>query len=139
MNDKFSLSRFIEAQENVYDDVLGELKKGTKTGHWMWFIFPQISGLGYSELSRLYSISCINEAKAYVEHPTLGSRLLECVNLVMEVEEKSAEQIFGYPDNLKFRSCMTLFSHVCGASSIYKCALDRVFDGKPDPKTLKAM
>jgi len=139
VHDPFNLSRFIDAQEDVYTDVLDELKRGKKTGHWMWFIFPQMEGLGHSPMSERFSISCINEAKVYIEHPVLGPRLLECVALVMKVEGRSAEQIFGYPDDLKFRSCMTLFSIVDEADSIYQCALDRFFDGKPDPKTLKAM
>ena len=139
MNDRFNLTRFIEAQDGVYSDVLHELKRGRKTGHWIWYIFPQVSGLGHSEESERYSISCINEARAYVDHPILGARLLECIELVMNVEGKSERQILGYPDDLKFRSCITLFSIVDEANSIYRCALDKYFDGEPDPKTLKAI
>ena len=105
----------------------------------MWYVFPQISGLGHSETAEHYSISCVNEAKEYVQHPILGSRLLECIDKVLKIEGKSAEQIFGYPDNLKFLSCLTLFSQVDRDNDIFQQALDKYFDGRPDPRTLNAM
>ena len=139
MNDRFNLSRFIEAQEGDYSDVLDELKRGKKAGHWIWYVFPQMASLGHSEMSEKYSISCINEARAYIGHAILGPRLVECTELVLAVEGKTAEQIFGSLDAMKFRSSMTLFSHVSEADSIYQHALSKYFDGEPDPKTLKAM
>jgi uncharacterized protein (DUF1810 family) len=139
VHDSYNLARFIDAQEGVYDEVLGELHRGKKATHWMWFIFPQIAGLGHSEISDRFSISSINEARAYLEHPILGSRLSECVDLVMQIDGKSAAQIFGYPDDLKFRSCLTLFSIAGESSSIYQYALDKYFDGEPDSRTLDAL
>src|SRR5437773_10351896 len=109
MTDTFNLQRFIEAQHGSYESVLRELRAGHKRGHWIWYIFPQIEGLGGSAMSHKYAISSQDEAKAYWEHPILGSRLRECTELVLKVEGRTAEQIFPYPDNLKFRSCMTLF------------------------------
>ena len=139
MNDRFNLSRFIEAQEGDYSDVLDELKRGKKAGHWIWYVFPQMASLGHSAMSERYSISCINEARAYIGHPILGPRLVECTELILAVEGKTAEQIFGSLDAMKFRSSMTLFSHVGEADSVYQRALSKYFDGEPDPKTLKAM
>ena len=139
MNDRFNLSRFIEAQEGDYSDVLNELKRGKKAGHWIWYVFPQMASLGHSEMSEKYSISCINEARAYIGHPILGPRLVECTELVLAVEGKTAEQVFGSLDAMKFRSSMTLFLRVGEADSIYQHALSKYFDGEPDPETHKAM
>ena len=139
MNDRFNLSRFIEAQEGDYSDVLDELKRGKKAGHWIWYVFPQMASLGHSEMSEKYSISCINEARAYIGHAILGPRLVECTELVLAVEGKAAEQILGSIDAMKFHSSMTLFSRVGESASIYQHALSKYFDGEPDPKTLKAM
>jgi uncharacterized protein (DUF1810 family) len=119
MIDDHKLHRFLDAQERVYDTVLDELRAGRKSGHWIWFIFPQITGLGHSEMAQKYAITSLDEAKAYLQHPVLGPRLRACTQLVLNVNGRSAEEIFGYPDNLKFRSCMTLFMAV--ATDNAKC------------------
>ena len=139
MEDQFNLQRFVDAQQGVYDSVLAELRLGRKTGHWIWYIFPQVSGLGMSATSTIFAISSIEEAQAYLEHPVLGSRLVECVELVLAVEGRSAEQIFGYPDCLKLRSCVTLFAQAEGASPVFRRVLDRYYSGDPDPITLRAL
>jgi uncharacterized protein (DUF1810 family) len=139
VNDPFNLSRFIEAQEGVYYSVLDELERGNKTGHWIWYIFPQIAGLGHSRMSRRYSISSIDEARAFAKHPILGPRLIECIELVTAVEGKSAEQIFGYIDALKFRSCVTLFDVASDDSRTFQQALDQYYDGVPDPMTIRVL
>ncbi len=133
----YDLRRFFETQDQAYESVLNELRVGQKRGHWMWYIFPQIKGLGVSAMAQMYAISSQEEAEAYSEHPNLGSRLRECTQLVMNVEGRSAEQqIFYYPDNLKFRSCMTLFEHSATDNGIFRDTLLKYFDGKPDQLTL---
>lgn len=139
MNDRFKLSRFVEAQEGVYPGVLDELRRGYKAGHWIWYIFPQIAGLGLSHMSRRFSISSMDEARAYAEHPLLGQRLIECIELVIAVEGKSAEQILGQLDALKFRSCLTLFAAAVSDNEIYQRALDKYFAGVADPLTVQAL
>jgi len=139
MNDRFKLSRFVEAQEGVYPGVLDELRRGYKAGHWIWYIFPQISGLGLSHMSRRFSISSMDEARAYAEHPLLGQRLIECIELVIAVEGKSAEQILGQLDALKFRSCLTLFAAAVSDNEIYQRALGKYFAGVADPLTVQAL
>jgi uncharacterized protein (DUF1810 family) len=136
MTDVFYLQRFIDAQDRVYQTVLEELRVGDKRGHWMWYIFPQIQGLGGSAMSQEYAISSQDEAKAYSEHPILGARLRECTQLLMAVEDRTAEQIFSYPDSLKFRSSLTLFEHSATEPIIFRAALLKYFDGKPDQTTL---
>jgi len=136
MTDPFNLGRFVEAQQRDYPSVLEELAAGQKRSHWIWYVFPQIEGLGGSPMSRKYAISSREEAKAYAEHPILGSRLRECTQLVMNVEGRTADQIFPYPDNLKFRSCMTLFEHSAADSAIFRNALLKYFGGKRDQSTL---
>jgi uncharacterized protein (DUF1810 family) len=136
MPDDFNLQRFVDAQAQIYDAVRGELRAGCKTSHWMWFIFPQIQGLGRSPTARKYAISGRKEAHAYLQHPILGPRLIECTKLVNEVEGKSADDIFGYPDGLKFRSSMTLFAEVSPDNPVFVDALDKYFGGEPDPLTL---
>lgn len=136
MTDPFNLRRFVEAQESDYPTVLQELAAGQKRGHWIWYIFPQIEGLGGSPMSRKYAISSRGEAKAYAEHSILGPRLRECAQLVVNVKGRSAEQIFPYPDNLKFRSCMTLFEQSAVDSAIFRRALLKYFGGKGDQSTL---
>jgi uncharacterized protein (DUF1810 family) len=136
MSDIYDLRRFIEAQDRVYKSVLNELRDGQKQGHWMWYIFPQIKGLGISPMAQKYAISSQEEAKAYSEHPILGSRLRECTQLVINVGVCSAKQIFHYPDDLKFRSCMTLFEHSARDNDIFRNALLKYFGGKPDQLTL---
>jgi uncharacterized protein (DUF1810 family) len=128
MEDTFDLKRFITAQNAVYADVLGELKSGHKQTHWMWFIFPQVAGLGHSPTAKHYAIQSRAEAEAYYAHPVLGLRLNECTRTVLDFD-KSASQIFGYPDDLKFRSCMTLFEAISG-HPLFAAALNRFFDGE---------
>jgi uncharacterized protein (DUF1810 family) len=136
MSDIYDLQRFIRAQDNVYESVLNELRIGQKSGHWMWYIFPQFKGLGVSATAHRYAISSQEEGKAYSDHPILGLRLRECTQLVLNVEGRSAEQIFHYPDVLKFRSCMTLFEQSTTDRSIFRDALFKYFGGEPDQLTL---
>ncbi|MEQ1847980.1 MAG: DUF1810 domain-containing protein, partial [Nitrospira sp.] len=135
MTDAYHLQRFLDAQERVYDTVLNELRAGRKASHWIWFIFPQIAGLGRSAMAQQFAIGSLDEAKAYLQHPVLGQRLRECTQLVLDVNGRSAEEIFSYPDNLKFRSCMTLFLTAATDNTIFKDALLKYFDGKPDQST----
>jgi uncharacterized protein (DUF1810 family) len=130
------INRFIRAQENIYPQIVNELQNGKKTSHWMWFIFPQIEGLGFSSTSKYYSIKTIAEAKEYVMHPVLGKRLLECSTILLNIEGKSAESIFGYPDNLKLQSSMTLFSFTSPESTVFLNVLNKYFNNKKDQKTL---
>lgn len=139
MNDPHNLKRFVEAQNPVYDRVCAELRSGQKTGHWMWFIFPQLRGLGRSHLAEKYGISSREEASAYLQHPILGQRLRECTRLVNSVEGRSVEKIFGYPDDLKFRSSMSLLANVAPEDQIFKDALEKYFDGELDPLTLQLL
>ena len=136
MTDPHNLQRFVEAQNPVYEQVRMELRKGQKDRHWMWFIFPQLRGLGHSEMANKFGISSRQEAEAYLEHPILGSRLRECTQLVNNVHNRSINQIFGYPDNLKFRSSMTLFASVTSDNQVFKDALKKYFGGELDPFTL---
>lgn len=136
MNDPYNLKRFVEAQEGVVETVSRELEAGNKGSHWMWFVFPQIHGLGRSLTAQRYAMSGLDEAKAYLEHPVLGGRLREWTEIVLKVEGRTAEQIFGYPDYLKFRSSMTLFSRVAEPGSVFTRALDKYYGGIPDRKTL---
>lgn len=136
MSDEYNLHRFLDAQEGVYDTVLNELRAGRKSSHWIWFVFPQITGLGHSAMAQQFAITSLDEAKTYLQHPTLGQRLRECTQLVLNVEGRSAEEIFPYPDHLKFRSCMTLFMTAATDNTLFKAALLKYFDGKPDQMTL---
>ena len=135
----FNLQRFLDAQSGVYNNVLAELRTGRKLSHWMWFIFPQISGLGSSPTAVRYAISSRAEAIAYREHPLLGQRLRECTCLVNEIEGRSIHQIFGYPDDLKFHSSMTLFANVTSENKLFKDALQKYFDGSEDALTLQRL
>src|SRR5262245_56572352 len=112
MSDPYNLQRFVEAQDAVYNQVCSELRNGRKTSHWMWFVFPQIEGLGHSPMARKFAISALQEARAYLDHPILGLRLRECTRLLNSINGVAIEEILGYPDDLKFRSSMTLFAHV---------------------------
>ena len=136
MTDVYNLHRFLSAQAPIYDTVLAELRAGRKSSHWIWFIFPQIAGLGRSATAQQFAIASLDEAKAYLQHPILGPRLRECTQLVLDVEGRSAEEIFGYPDHLKFRSCMTLFLTAAPDNALFNAALLKYFDGKPDQLTL---
>jgi uncharacterized protein (DUF1810 family) len=139
MNDPFDLERFVTAQDPVFARVRAELQRGSKTGHWMWFVFPQLKGLGHSSMAEKFSISSRAEAEAYLQHPILGPRLTECTELVNLVNGRSIEQILGYPDNLKFRSSMTLFNQVAPANKVFTDALQKYFDGQPDQLTLNRL
>ena len=132
------LQRFIEAQQGVYDRALAELRAGAKRSHWMWFVFPQLKGLGRSATAQHYGIASRAEAEAFWRHPLLGARLRECTERVLAVEGRSALQIFGPPDDLKFRSCMTLFAQVTG-EPVFRKALDRFFAGNTDEQTLRLL
>jgi uncharacterized protein (DUF1810 family) len=135
-DDPFDLQRFVDAQDPVYDRVCAELRNGRKQSHWMWFVFPQIAGLGHSAMAQRYAISSLEEAKAYLAHPTLGPRLRECARLVTLVEGKSAREILGPPDDMKFRSCLTLFAHAAPEDRVFADALGKYFNGEEDPSTL---
>jgi uncharacterized protein (DUF1810 family) len=135
MADPFDLERFVDAQAPVYDEVRRELKVGRKQSHWMWFIFPQIAGLGQSPMSIRFAIASLNEAKAYLAHPVLGLRLRECARLTLDVEGGSARDIFGPIDEMKFRSSMTLFAHAAPDEELFQRCIDKYFAGSPDPAT----
>jgi len=137
--DPHNLQRFVDAQKPVFEKVCAELRGGQKRSHWMWFIFPQMKGLGQSELANFYGISSRQEAEAYLAHPVLGPRLRECTRLVSMVEDRSIDQILGYPDNLKFRSSMTLFASTGSDNQVFRNSLQRYFDGKPDPLTIELL
>jgi uncharacterized protein (DUF1810 family) len=137
MNDPHDLQRFLDAQDPVYEQVLAELRNGLKEGHWMWFIFPQLRGLGHSPMATAFGIASRQEAEAYLAHPVLGRRLKECTNLVNLVEGRSINQILGYPDNMKFRSSMTLFAEIALDNKVFKDALQKHFAGQPDGLTLE--
>jgi uncharacterized protein (DUF1810 family) len=136
MNDTHDLARFVQAQEPVYEQVLAELRDGHKRSHWMWFIFPQLAGLGHSAMARHFAIASLQEAQAYLAHPVLGARLRECARLVLAVQERSVHGIFGSPDDLKFRSSMTLFSRAGPAEPVFEQCLLKYFGGQGDPQTL---
>lgn len=135
-DDPFDLARFLEAQELMYGTALSELKNGQKRSHWMWFVFPQIDGLGSSSTAKRYAIKSIAEAKAYLNHPLLGARLTECTKTLLNLKGLSASDIFGYPDDLKFCSSMTLFEQVTSEDSLFSRALDQYCGGERDEKTL---
>ena len=136
MKDASHLHRFLEAQDHVYEAVLDELRAGEKRGHWMWYIFPQLKGLGHSGTAQKFAITSLEEATAYLQHPVLGPRLRECTQLVINVDGHSVEEIFRYPDNLKFRSCLTLFMTATTDNKVFTEALLKYFEGKPDKLTL---
>jgi uncharacterized protein (DUF1810 family) len=136
MNDPFKLSRFIEAQAPVYRSVLDELQAGRKTTHWMWFVFPQVSGLGRSEMAERFGISGPAEALAYLDHPVLGPRLEECVRTLLMHDDKSALQMLGSPDHMKLHSCLTLFIAIAPEALVFQQALDRFYSGQADGRTL---
>ena len=139
MNDPYDLSRFVKAQEGDYERAIAEIRSGRKYSHWMWYVFPQFEGLGFSSLSRRYAIKSLAEAKAYLNHPVLGPRLLECVEEALGIEGRSAHDIFGSPDDMKLRSCTTLFAHVSPAGSVFDRLLDKYFKGKVDDMTLQLL
>jgi uncharacterized protein (DUF1810 family) len=138
-NDPYDLNRFVQAQQHDYAQALAEIRSGRKRSHWIWYIFPQFEGLGQSSMSRRYSIKSVAEAEAYLRHPLLGPRLIECCEGVLGVEGRSAREIFGYPDDVKLKSCATLFARVSPAGSVFDRLLDKYFQGARDDKTLRLM
>jgi uncharacterized protein (DUF1810 family) len=139
MNSSDELQRFVDAQDPVYAQVCDELRAGHKSSHWMWFVFPQFRGLGESAMAKRYAIASSDEALAYLAHPILGARLLYCTELMLRIEGKSALQILGSPDDMKFRSCMTLFSLVQPGQALFKAALNKYFAGRADQKTVEML
>lgn len=135
MDDPYDLKRFEDAQDAVFDRVIAELSRGAKTSHWMWFIFPQIAGLGHSPMAQRYAIGGRAEAVAYAAHPVLGKRLRQCTALVNAIEGRTVHQIFGSPDDLKFHSSMTLFAACANEAEVFHDALERFFGGARDPMT----
>jgi uncharacterized protein (DUF1810 family) len=133
------LQRFVDAQNPIYENVLAELRAGQKRSHWMWFVFPQLKGLGHSHMATHYGIASRQEAEEYLQQPVLGPRLRECTQLVNLVKGRSIHQIFGSPDDMKFRSSMSLFASVGGDNQVFKDALQKYFDGKADPLTLERL
>jgi len=137
--DAFELQRFVDAQARNYDDALAELRRGRQASHWMWYVFPQIAGLGASAMAQTYAIGSLAEARAYLAHPVLGSRLRACVAAVLATPHRTAHQIFGSPDDLKLRSSLTLFAEAAPEERLFRDALDRFFAGSPDPRTLEKL
>ena len=136
MSDTFDLHRFVEAQLPVFDRALHELQAGRKTTHWIWFVFPQLRGLGRSDMAERFGLSGAAEAQEYLQHPVLGPRLLESVTTLLQHRDKSALDILGHPDDLKLRSCLTLFAVVMPQEGVFQQALEQFFDGEADAKTL---
>lgn len=136
MNETYNLQRFIDAQNRIYGEIINELQQGQKRGHWMWYIFPQIKGLARSPMAQEFSISSLEEARDYLKNPILGTRLRQCTQLVLNIENRNINQIFGHPDNLKFRSSMTLFLHATKDNKIFKDALLKYCKGELDKLTL---
>lgn len=139
MDDPHDLNRFVTAQAPVIGEVLQELRAGAKRTHWMWFVFPQLRGLGRTSTAQFYGIASLEEARAYWTHPVLGTRLRECCEALLGVPAKSAHAILGSPDDLKLRSCLTLFLQVAPDDALLQRALDRFYDGEPDPRTLELL
>lgn len=138
-NDPHGLNRFVEAQRSVYDQALAEIREGCKESHWMWFLFPQLAGLGFSATSRHFAIQSRAEAEAYLAHPVLGPRLIACSEAALGVEGRSASAIFGSPDDVKLRSSATLFASVSPAGSVFERLLAKYFQGQPDSRTLQLL
>ena len=136
MEDKYNLNRFLEAQNSSYDIAFHEIKNGLKKSHWMWYIFPQFNGLGYSEISRKYAIKSLEEAQALMDHPILGKRLINISIELLKHSNKTAYEIFGWPDDLKLKSCMSLFTMVQSETDIFQKILDQYFEGKTCNKTI---
>jgi len=138
-NDPFDLRRFVDAQERIYETVIDELAAGRKRGHWMWFIFPQLRGLGSSPTAVRFGISSADEARAYLAHELLGPRLRECARLVARIDGRSAEEIFGWPDDMKLRSSMTLFARVADDNTDFVAVLEKYYGGEEDAATLERL
>ena len=135
-NDPYDLQRFVDAQSPVMEAVLGELAQGRKRTHWMWFVFPQLAELGQSSTARRFGIGSLAEARAYLQHPVLGERLRTCCRLLLQIEGRTAHEIFGSPDDLKFRSCLTLFKQAAPNEPLFAHCLDRYYTGREDPRTI---
>lgn len=138
-DDLHDLARFVSAQEKDYGRAISEIRAGRKRSHWMWYVFPQIDGLGFSATTKRYAIRSVAEAEAYLRHPVLGPRLAECFEAVLGVEGRSAHDIFGSPDDMKLRSCATLFAAVSPPGSVFQRVLDRFYEGRPDERTLRLL
>lgn len=139
MNDEYDLQRFLDAQEPVFETALSELRNGRKRSHWMWFVFPQLKGLGHSEMAQRYGISGRKEALAYLQHPSLGARLERCSSALLQWRQRSATDIMGSPDDLKLRSSMTLFASVAPHNLLFQEVIKAFFDGKPDSATVSRL
>jgi uncharacterized protein (DUF1810 family) len=139
MNKPEKFKRFLLAQSEVYPNALGQVRSGKKSSHWMWYIFPQLKGLGKSKIATYYGLADLNQAADYLNHPILGQNLLEITQALLKLRAKSALEIFGAPDDLKLRSCMTLFAQLEKASPVFNQVLDQYFGGHPDPLTLKLL
>jgi uncharacterized protein (DUF1810 family) len=136
-DDPYDLERFVQAQDAVYDQALAEIRSGRKQSHWMWYIFPQLDGLGSSSTARRYSVKSLAEARTYLAHPILGPRLVECTEAVLRAQGLSALAIFGSPDDMKLRSCATLFTYASSEDSVFRRLIDKYFAGKHDDRTLR--
>jgi uncharacterized protein (DUF1810 family) len=139
MDDPYDLNRFVRAQEDDYGQALAEIRSGQKRTHWMWYIFPQLDGLGFSSTAKRYAIKSVEEVRAYLEHPILGPRLREAAEAVLNLQNRSATEIFGYPDDLKLRSCATLFAAVSPPGSVFDRVLEEYYAGGRDGKTLQLL
>ena len=137
--DPYDVARFVQAQERDYEQAMSEIRSGRKRSHWMWYMFPQFDGLGFSATSKRYAIKSVAEAEAYLRHPVLGPRLLESARAVVGIDGRSALEVFGSPDDMKLRSCATLFASVSHAGSVFEQLLDRHFGGELDDKTLRLL
>ena len=138
-DDSHNLSRFVHAQVDVYEQALAELHSGKKESHWMWYIFPQMDGLGFSSTSKHYAIKSVKEAEAYLSHPVLGKRLMQCADAALRVDGSTAVEIFASPDDMKLRSCATLFANMSPRGSVFEQLLDKYFQGEQDGKTLRLL
>jgi uncharacterized protein (DUF1810 family) len=139
MAEETNLARFIDAQKSDYATALSEIKNGKKRSHWMWYIFPQIAGLGFSETSKFYSLKSLREAQEYLKHPVLGPRLIEISNALLDLKSNDAHSVFGFPDDQKLRSSMTLFSGLPDTNPVFQAVLDKFFNGVKDAKTLQIL
>jgi uncharacterized protein (DUF1810 family) len=139
VDDRYDLNRFVQAQQDEYERALSEIRSGRKVSHWMWYIFPQLDGLAFSPMSKHFAIKSVDEARAYLDHPVLGQRLLECAQAALEVEGRSARDIFGSPDDLKLRSCATLFASILPPESVFDRLVAKYYVGERDAKTLELL
>ena len=139
MQPMYHLERFVAAQDRDYDTALSELRRGRKQSHWMWYIFPQVAGLGHSSTAQHYALKDIGEATAYVQHPVLGPRLVQLCHVLLSLPTSDAHQVFGSPDDMKLRSSMTLFAAVPGSDQVFEQVLDKFYGGEPDKKTLSIL